>query len=69
MVLNVAEAAYSDAGNRRARLFTAMGSANETRAALELAGAWGYIAPVRLGPVLEKLDAVIGSLWRWLHPR
>lgn len=29
--LNCAEAAHSDPGNRRARLFTASGSANETK--------------------------------------
>ncbi len=34
VALNIAEADYSDAGNKRARLFTAAGSANETRAAL-----------------------------------
>ena len=33
VALNIAESNYSDAGNRRARLFTAAGSANETRAA------------------------------------
>lgn len=46
-----------------------MGSANETRAALELAGAWGHVELAHLEPVLGKLDAVVGSLWRWLHPR
>src|SRR5258706_5029965 len=31
MVLNIAESEYSDPGNRRARLFTAAGSTNESR--------------------------------------
>jgi len=41
--LNIAESNYSDPGNRKARLFTAAGSANETRAALRVAVAWGYV--------------------------
>jgi four helix bundle protein len=40
IVLNIAESEYSDPGNRRARLFTAAGSANESRAALRVAVAW-----------------------------
>ena len=44
VALNIAEADYSDPGNRRARFFTAAGSANETRAALRVAVAWGYFA-------------------------
>jgi len=35
--LNISEANYSCPGNRRARFFTAAGSANETRAALRVA--------------------------------
>ncbi|HEY6562308.1 MAG TPA: four helix bundle protein [Polyangiaceae bacterium] len=42
VTLNIAEASYSDPGKRKARFFTAAGSANETRAAVRLAGAWGY---------------------------
>jgi four helix bundle protein len=34
ITLNIAEANYSDPGNRKSRFFTAAGSANETRAAL-----------------------------------
>jgi four helix bundle protein len=43
MVLNIGESAYSDPGNRRARLFTAAGSTNESRSAVRVAIAWGYI--------------------------
>ena len=42
-VLNIAEGSHSDPGNRKARYFTAAGSAKETLAALHLAVAWGYI--------------------------
>jgi four helix bundle protein len=37
IALNIFEAGYSDGGNKRSRLFTASGSANETRGALFLA--------------------------------
>ena len=56
MVLNIGEAQYSDPGNRRSRFYTAAGSANETRSALRLATAWGYLAPdhvARSGALLD----------------
>jgi len=37
MMLNIAASEYSDPGNKRARLFTAAGSANESRSAVRLA--------------------------------
>ena len=43
VALNVAEAEYSDPGNKRARLFTAAGSASETRAVLRVAVAVGAL--------------------------
>jgi four helix bundle protein len=42
VALNIAEGECSDPGNKRARFFTAAGSANETLAALRVAIAWGY---------------------------
>jgi hypothetical protein len=42
VALNIAEAEYSNPGNKRARFFTAAGSANESLAALRVAVAWGY---------------------------
>src|SRR5258706_16120256 len=41
--LNCAEAAGSDPGNRRARLFTAAGSARETHHALRQSVAWRHV--------------------------
>jgi len=67
MVLNIAESQYSDAGNRRARLFTAAGSANESRAAVRVAVAWGYLRPERATDVLDRLDRVIAILWKLTH--
>jgi four helix bundle protein len=47
VVLNIAEARGSDAGNARARFSTACGSAKEVRAALNVASDWGYIETQR----------------------
>ena len=66
MVLNLAESEYSDPGNRRARLFTAAGSANESRSAVRLAIAWGYVKSERMTDVLARLDRVMAILWK-LH--
>ena len=64
VVLNLAEGAYSDPGNRRARYFNAAGSANEARAALRVAIAWGYVAEGRAASAEQLLDRVVAMLWR-----
>jgi four helix bundle protein len=53
VVLNHAEADGSDAGNRRARIHTALGSLRETRTALLVAAAWEYVPRDEV----ERLDA------------
>ena len=65
--LNIAEAEYSDPGNRRARLFTAAGSANESRSALRVALAWGYLNARQAEPSLALLDRVLAMLWKLSH--
>lgn len=67
VALNVAEADYSDPGNKRARLFTAAGSASETRAALRLAAEWGYLEKGAADPALALLDRIVAMLWRLTH--
>jgi len=62
--LNVAEADYSDPGNKRSRLFTAVGSANETRAALRVAVEWGYCAAEDALAARQLLDRIIAMLWK-----
>jgi four helix bundle protein len=64
VVLNVAEADYSDPGNKRSRLFTAAGSANEVRAAVKLAVAWKYCPAREVEHAQQLLDRVIAMLWR-----
>ena len=69
VVLNLAEGACSDPGNRRARYFSAAGSANEARAALRVAITWGYVAEARAAEAELVLDRVVAMLWRLTHPR
>ena len=62
--LNCAEAAFSDPGNRRARLFTAAGSAGETRHALRQAVAWRLVAAGDAAPALKLVERIVAILWR-----
>ena len=64
VALNIAEAEYSDPGNKRARFFTAAGSANETLAALRVAVAWGYFAEGDADAAEGLLRRVLTMLWR-----
>ena len=63
VVLNIAEARGSDAGNARARFATACGSAKEVRAALDVASDWGYIEAQTAAHLDEKLDEVCAITW------
>ena len=62
--LNCAEAAYSDPGNRRARLFTAAGSAGETRHALRQAVAWRIVAAGDAQVAMRLVERIVAILWR-----
>lgn len=61
--LNVAEAAGSTGGNRRQRYATALGSAYEVRACLDVATAMDYIAGLDHDQ-LDKLDRIIATLFK-----
>jgi len=63
VVLNIAEARGSDAGNARARFSTACGSAKEVRAALNVATDWGYIETHKATHLDENLDEVCAITW------
>ncbi len=69
VVLNIAEGDRNDPGTRRARFYTAAGSASEARAALEVAVAWGYLTAERAAPAAELLDRVLAMLWKLNPPR
>ncbi len=61
VALNVAEGMYSRGKNREARYHSALGSAREAQAALEVACAFGYIG--ELEPELRaQLREVLGTL-------
>jgi four helix bundle protein len=62
--LNCAEAAFSDPGNRRARLFTAAGSAGETRHALRQAVAWRLVTASEAESAMKLLERIVAILWR-----
>lgn len=61
--LNLAEGMYSRGRNRAAKYHVALGSAREALACLELAEAFGYIAPIDERTVNE-FNRVIGTLVR-----
>ena len=62
--LNVAEAALSDPGNKRARLFTAAGSAGETQHALRQAVAWRLVGASEAEPAMRLMKRIVAILWR-----
>ena len=61
--LNVAEGCYSRRGNRTARYHTALGSAREALACLEVGEAMGYLEPID-AELRGRFDHVIGTLVR-----
>jgi len=63
VVLNIAEARGSDAGNARSRFATACGSAKEVRAALHIASDWGYIGTETAAHLDRRLDEVCAITW------
>ena len=63
VVLNIAEGTESLGGNQRSRYRTALGSAGETAAALDVAMAWDYVAKERAQVVQRKLTDVRKMLW------
>jgi four helix bundle protein len=67
ITLNIAEAEYSDPGNKRARLFTAAGSASEVRAAVKLAVRWKCVTREHVLEVEQLLDRIIAMLWKLTH--
>ena len=69
IALNLAESNGSDSGNRRARLRTALGSTQETRAALRVAQAWGYLGASQVTVLERDLDRVAAMTFRLVQPR
>jgi four helix bundle protein len=64
IALNIAEGHRSQGGHRIARFCTAAVSTAESRAALRLAVAWGYVTGSVVQPGEELLDRVAAMLHR-----
>jgi four helix bundle protein len=63
VVLNLAEGSGSAGGVRRARYRTALGSAREVVACLQVAERFGYVPPMPPAPG-ARMNRVIGTLVR-----
>ncbi len=63
VLLNIAEGRGNKDGNAELRFATACGSAKETRAALYIAGEWGYLDPKRVVELDARLDDVCAITW------
>ena len=61
--LNLHEGAYSQGGNSRARFYSALGSAAEVRACLDVAEALGYLDTID-DELRDKLDQIVATLHR-----
>ena len=66
IALNVAEGTYSRGKNRSCRYQSALGSARETLACLEVAHAMGYICDLLPG-IVARFDRIIGTLMKLIH--
>ena len=67
VALNIGEGNYSDPGNRRARFFTAAGSANETRLALRVAVSLRMLPPADVEAAQQLIKRVLSMLWKLTH--
>ena len=65
VALNLAEGQRLAAGNQRKHYEIAHGSANEVRAALDVAEAWGYLDDTTA--VRHTLGRLLALLWRLNH--
>ena len=64
IALNIGEAELSDPGNRRARFFTAAGSAGETLTAVRVAIAWRYFTATEGEAAVVLLRRIVAILWK-----
>jgi four helix bundle protein len=67
VALNIEEGRGSDPGNQRARFFTALGRAKESRAALRLATGWRHVQVGEAQAANLLLERIIAMLWKLTH--
>lgn len=60
--LNIAEARGTQGGNRELRFKTALGSAREVQACLDVARAWGYLDST--AAAVDSVDHMIAMLFK-----
>jgi four helix bundle protein len=65
--LNLAEGLGHKGGNREQRFHTALGSAREVAACLDVAVAWGYLGSE--AEVIDEADYLVCMLYRLVHSR
>ena len=63
VTLNLAEGSRRGGKDRRYHFRVAAGSADEVRAALRVAEAWGYLEDRNTTQSLKLLDRLLGMLW------
>jgi four helix bundle protein len=68
VALNTAEGMGNTGGHKRQRYQTALGSAQEVNACIDVALAMRYIRPINAS-TLDKLDHVTATLVNLVHPR
>ena len=68
VALNVAEGLGTRAGNRELRFQTALGSAREVQACLDVASAWGYLGQAD-GEARASVDHVVAMLFKLVRAR
>jgi four helix bundle protein len=66
VALNIAEGLGTQGGNRELRFRTALGSAREVQACLDVAGAWGYLgaADTEARASVDYVTAMLSKLVR-----
>ena len=67
IALNLSEARRREGRDRLHHFRIAAGSADESRTALRLAEAWGYISNSSLEAALVRLENIIPILWKLTH--
>ena len=65
--LNIAEGQSARGRNELARFHTALAECRETRAALQLAMAWGYVDEAASEAVDNELDQIAAILWTLIN--
>ena len=64
VVLNAVEGWHSYSGNRVVRFHSAMASARETVACLDISVACGYLREAEVSVELDRLDHIVAVMWR-----